>query len=316
MKRILLYRCLSALVLTSLSVPGCGARDAGPDAGRAEITADSAAHDDANPDAYAAEDVGTRTQLHLFAVSLSEACNHETGEAYAYATANGRFADHGEAPGERIEAGECVFFRPALPMDCDPQCEPGTVCDYATGECREPVPPVSASEITVSGLKSALMIIPETRYYYYIPHFDPEPANGDIFDEGTAITAFAPGGEVPAFQVTGEGVAAVETELPCELDIDASKDLSVQWTPGSQGDTIIFEMRSGNHANQFSSITCTASDSGELVVDSALLQEYVLDSRPVELRAMIRTRSNSIVESDYRIQLTTSASTSCSFWGP
>lgn len=191
-----------------------------------------------------------------------------------------------------------------------------TVCDYATGECREPIPPVSAGEITVQGLKSALTIIPETQYYYYNPHFDPEPANGDIFDEGTAITAMAPGGEAPAFEVTGEGVAAVETELPCEPDVDVSKDLSVQWTPGLQGDTIILEMRSGNHVNQFSSITCTASDSGELVVDAALLQEYILDSRPVEVRAMYRSRSNITVVNDYRIEFTTSASTSCSLWAP
>ena len=302
------------LVLTS----GCGTEDPGSDAVRTDAVLDHMARADVAPDTPAdvAGEAQSHPELPLFAISLSESCDQESGECWAYATANGRFAATGIAPGEIVTVGDCVFFRPALPADCVPQCEPGTVCDYATGDCRAPIPPVSAGEITVTGLKSALTIIPETQYYYYIPHFDPEPVNGDIFDGGTVITAMAPGADTPAFEVQGLGVAEVETELPCDLEIETSKDLVVEWTPGTQGDSMLFEMRSGNHANQFSSIVCATTDSGELVVDKTLLQEYALDSRPVEVRSLTRVAVSDSEVGGYRIRVTASTSTSCSMWEP
>lgn len=78
MKQAVTYCCLSALALTSLLMPGCGAGEAGPDVGPSEVMAEISAYD-ADPDAYAAEDAGTHQELPLFAVSLWESCSHEDG---------------------------------------------------------------------------------------------------------------------------------------------------------------------------------------------------------------------------------------------
>jgi len=180
------------------------------------------------------------------------------------------------------------------------------------GACHEPIPPVSAGDIVVEGLKSAVTIIPETRYYYYNPHFDPEPVNGDIFDEGDPIKALAPGGEVPPFIVETTGVAAVSTELHCPQQLEANIPLVVTWVPGAQGDTVTFEMRSGNHGNMFSSIHCETPDTGELVVDGALIAEYLLDWRPVEIWSLSRAFTGEVQVEGFSIQLVASTSTSCS----
>jgi len=172
---------------------------------------------------------------------------------------------------------------------------------------------VSAGEISVTGLKSELTVIPETQYYYYNPHFEPEPENGDIFDEGTAIDASAPGNEVPGFEVSGLGVADMETELQCDFMVDGQSDLVVKWTPGTQDDKVVFAMRSGNHGAQFSSITCETEDTGELVVSAELLLEYVLEFRPFDVWFLSRTSSSSTETETHEIRLTTTTSTGCAF---
>lgn len=313
--------CLNSLLLLLLASfsSACSSSPSSQETDEGTVGLDVVMNSDQQPveDGTASDpgdDMAAHRDERKFRVSVWESCSRTTGECSSYATAGSSFPPglH-STTGFSLEVGQCRFHRPDPPKFCDPPCEPGMVCRWTDGTCRESIPPLSAGDIVVEGLKSAVTIIPETRYFYYNPHFDPEPANGDLFDEGDLITAHAPGGNVPPFNVETVGVAAVDTELPCPQQLEADMPLVVTWVPGTQGNPVTFEMRSGNHGNMFPSIHCEAADTGELEVDGALIAEYLLDWRPVELWSLSRASAGKTQVEGFSIQLVASTSTNCSY---
>lgn len=247
-----------------------------------------------------------------FTISISESRGITSETGFAYGTAGFAPATV-EKHGFVLEAGECYFLRPDLPKNCDPPCQPGTVCSYVTGSCHPPFPHWSAGTIIVEGLDVGLTIAPETRHHYYLPVFTPEPEDGEIFSAHSVITASAPGDDVPEFTVTGSGVAGIVTPLPCPQGATAGNDLQVAWESSDNGADVRFSMQSGNHGAHFSSIHCLSSDDGEITVDAALIDLYLAEQRPVEAWQLSRFATTTIVQQETTVELKVSSSVSCSY---
>lgn len=247
-----------------------------------------------------------------FTISISESRGVDSQSGFAYGTA-GFAPATGEKHGYVLTSGDCYFHRPDLPQNCDPPCQPGTVCSYVTGSCHPPLPHWSAGTIVVEGLDVGLTIAPETRYHYYLPVFTPEPEDGEIFSADSVITASAPGDDVPEFTITGSGVANVVTTLPCPQGATAGTDLVVTWEASNGGADLRFSMQSANHGAHFSSIHCLSADDGEITVDAALIDLYLAEQRPVEAWQLSRFATTTIVLQDTTVEMTVSSSVSCSY---
>jgi len=268
----------------------------------AVISADSAPRrpEDAVSDSVPSADL---TEFHVRVL--------EFGSGGVGATA--RRGGHLDPPvSESLIVGPCTFIQPA-PWDfCDPACVPPEQC-RSDGSCTMPKEPLGAGDITVTGLTVGLVLSPETRYQYYQPEFDPEPTDGDLFEEGAIIEATATGGNVPPFAVSVTGIAALQTDLPCPPGLDSDSDLVVTWEPSVGGGTIRFRMASSNHGNHYSSILCEASDTGELTVDHSLVAAWLSGWHPVDSWSLERSQRGSIDLPPYRVVLTASHSVGCSW---
>jgi len=208
-----------------------------------------------------------------------------------------------------LDIGDCVFHRAVLGL-CDPPCTPPEVCD-AHGECVSYPEPISAGDIAVEGLAVDLVLEVGGPYLYYTAVFDPEPADGALFAEGDAIEATAPGDALPTFAVQTQGVAPMETGLPCPLEYEGGQPLTVSWTPAPQGDRVHLELRSGNHGSQFAAVVCETADDGELVVDAEIVDAYLAEWRPVELWQLTRYHEGTVVAGETLVQLWAVTSASC-----
>jgi hypothetical protein len=244
-----------------------------------------------------------------FEISVWETCN-AAGGCSAYAGVGNYGLDTSEWR-PTLTVGECSYVEPAE-LACAPACEIWQVC--LDGHCVDRPDPVSAGRVTVNGLKVGLALVPETAYHYYQVAFTPEPADGDLFDEGDRVTATAAGDEVPAFAIETLGVAPVVTSLACPPVLVAGQALSVSWTPSAQGEPVHFALRSINHANQFSAIDCESADDGSLTVDGAVVSRYLEDVRPGQLWILSRRHSAGVAAGDWQPCLTAEASASCSFY--
>ena len=300
-----------ALALAAL-LAGCGNGGAGtglPDT-LADAALDAEAHAVARPDIQDEGQPDASMPQQQFVVSVFESCS-AIGDCFAYATAGGGKAF--QQPEPELAVPPCLFIPALLPVNCDPPCEVGTVCNWETGECGKPVPPVSAGEIEITGLKTSCTLVPETRYYYYIPQFGQEPEEGDLFDEGSVITATAPGNEVPGFTISGLGVARVETPLSCPPSLDAAQPLVITWTPSGGAGTVAFSLQSGNHAAQFSRIVCETEDTGQLVVDASLLTPFLEDWHPVWSWTLSRQAQTWETVGEWAVGLSVSTSVGCTW---
>lgn len=214
-----------------------------------------------------------------FEITVAEVQSPGGGDAMAWATVDNR---EGEAPPWELEqsAGECGFYGVRPLQDCDPACEAGTTCTW-DGACVEPTSPIDAGAITVDGLAVDLLLEPSSEWVYYGYSFEPEPDDGEIFDEGDVITASAAGAQLPAFTLETRGVAPISSDLPCPIDDGYDDDLEITWTPGQDGDRVRLSLSSANHGSQFPAVICDVEDRGALTVDAALVRAWQEASLPV-----------------------------------
>ncbi len=245
-----------------------------------------------------------------FVVNVWEACS-ALGGCNAYAGAGRSMAWH-EAESS-LEVGPCAFIPAWLPVNCEPPCEPGTVCNWETGECAEPNPPVSAGHIEITGLKSGCTLVPATQYHYYAPRFSPDEEVEELFDEGDPITATAAGDDVPPFSLSVVGLAAMETPLACPPSLTDGEALVVTWTPASVPGKVSFSLQSANHATQFSRVVCETEDTGELIVDATLLSAFLADWHPVWSWNLARSDESWETVDDWGIGLSVHTSVGCSW---
>ena len=268
---------------------------------------------DASPaddiDAGSVGDAGSAAMIFEIIISEYRGVGDATG--YAYATVYNPFRGDGSWT-VAASAGDCVFNQPQPYDFCDPACVLPEHCG-ADGECHPGIEPQSAGDIVVSGLRSALTLVVEGPYFYYLPEFDPEPEAGDLFDSGDAIVASAAGADVASFEVATTGVADLVTPLPCDLALVADHDLEVTWTPAGAGDTIELVMQSGNHGLQFSSIVCTTADDGSLTVAASLIAAFLADWRPVEAWRLSRYRDGHAQVGDVDVELRAISTSGCSY---
>ncbi len=213
---------------------------------------------------------------------------------------------------ESETAGDCTYFAAVPPEPCDPPCDYPDTCND-DGECESPPDAPNAGTITVEGLSVALSIEPEPPYDYYLPTFSPDPPGGDLFDEGDPIGASAAGGDIPTFTLETTGVADLVTDLDCPPPIAEGEPLTVTWTPGTQGDSMRFHLRSGNHGTQFSTLVCDTADDGELIVDAALLSTWLADFHPVNLWLLQRSSASTTESGAATVEFEVSTRVSCMY---
>ncbi|TNF37351.1 MAG: hypothetical protein EP329_03405 [Deltaproteobacteria bacterium] len=298
----------TAIALLALAGARCAS-----DGGGVDRDADTLDQDSGPPPDGSADTVGELPEP-SFQVSLWESESAAGGSRTAFATAGRRYPDDEPGAGDLV-SGPCRLLFPAPYPFCDPACGPGTIC-VADDVCEAPDPPIGAGDIRVTGLKSALTLHPETQWQYYGATFDPEPSGGELFDEGTPITATAVGDSVAAFTVTAQGVGNLATDLACPLTFSEVAALEVRWTPSNQaGDRLRFTLQSGNHGSQFVRIVCDSADTGVLTVDAALMTAYLTEQRPVESWRLERFREGLAPAGDAAVALFVGSDVGCSWMG-
>ena len=316
----------AALLLLVVGMSGCATEGGAVDAGSSH---DTTLHDVApvEPDADggAVADTTTPTDTAQSAdaggldpnaptleIVVAESTSPTLGAGSAYATASNPPFTEPVSP-DRIVVGDCAYVPETLPVPCEPECVAPEHCGL-DGACHPQVQKLDAGTITIEGLKVGVTLEPLTQYLYYTATYTPgEPADGDLFEPGATITASSQGGaNVGPFQVSTTGVATLVTPLPCELAPKAGEDLVVTWEP-AQGSPVRFEMRSGNHGDQFSRIVCEAPDTGSLTVDGALLAKYLADWRPFESWRLTRSATGQANAAGVRVVLTAMSAVGCSY---
>lgn len=304
-----------AVLALAFLLVACASDDASTDAGALDVQdalADVSLAD--VPLAEAATEVASEPDAdpepdRVFAVSVTEWVGSTGDPDSAYAGA-GRSWEW-EPSYVVATSGDCAFVQPVDPPFCDPPCDLGTICG-ADDTCGPPVEALGAGDIVVTGLKVGCTLHPETQYHYYGPLFDPEPPDGDVFDEGDLLTATAPGDDVPPFTVATRGVREVDPTLACPPDLAAGQGLDVTWTPGVQaGDRVAFVLQSGNHGTQFARILCETSDTGSLHVDAALLDAWLTEWVPIYAWRFTRWHEEWVDLPGVRVTFTASSLTGC-----
>jgi len=243
-------------------------------------------------------------------IDLVEARTADGGDAYPYASAGSPIPwDLWWIP--TLHDGPCTYNDIHLPL-CDPPCVPPEIC-VEDGVCEELPEAPYVGTIAVDGLTVPLTLSAEAPYYYYVYEFGAEPPAGELFDSGDTLTASADGGDHVPFTVTAGGVSDLQTELTCPPDLVDGAPLTIRWSPGPQAAPLRFTMRSGNHGNQFSSIVCETSDTGELVVSADLLDAYRADFHPVDIWVLERVGSGQTVAGEVRVELRAISQVSCTY---
>ncbi len=246
-----------------------------------------------------------------FEVAVTEYRSPVDGSAVAWATVTNR---ESEAPPWELEssAGDCGFYGVRQQQNCDPSCDPGFTCSW-DGECLEATVPIDGGVITVDGLEVDLILEPSGEWVYYGYSFDPDPSDGEIFQQGDTIGAQATGGTLSPFSLETRGVAALEADLPCPLADDASDDLRVRWSPGQPGDRVRLTLASSNHGSQFPAVICDVEDDGELLVAQDLLERWMSSSLPVWSWSLVRTHAGAVVVDGVDVVLSANAREGCSW---
>ena len=166
----------------------------------------------------------------------------------------------------------------------------------------------------MSGLKSSLRLYPvhvSEHYSYYTYELNPEPVNGNLFDEGDTIVATGDGGDISPFQLEVNAMADMETQSACPLEFIKDKDLTIQWTPGNPEDTVRFVLECGNHGGMFPFVVCETDDSGMLTVNADIMNAYLAEWRPIELWRLERFKESQIVVDRIPISLQTVSRVGC-----
>lgn len=176
-----------------------------------------------------------------------------------------------------LSDGDCVHYVRANNV-CDPACDETHACD-ADGSCL--AFPKATSIGTVVWQREGSKTItqaPDTTdpsYIYYLT----EAADGDWYAPGDAIHVTGSGGDLPAFDVTLQGVApmtAPAAAVPFEYAASYDADIDFVWTPTNTDSTVELALRTGWHgAPPSSMILCRAPEAqGHILVTKAMLAGF------------------------------------------
>jgi hypothetical protein len=258
------FRRLAPAIALAIASPACGGDD-GP--GAADGGGDP---DAASPDGAA----GRATGFVANAAGLISLTEGPPSWLVGVQTVYARLTDAVDVPPASLlaSAGECEVWVHPLPAFCDPACQNG----YCVGgdQCLPYPDLASAGDITLAGLVEPLTL--EAADFGYTP--DHTFAGLELWDDGAAITATAPGGDAPGFTLEVTGVPALEAQLDLEsggvLRIEDGADETIRWTAAESG-RIQLGLAVGHHGSPYEALLlCETDDDGELVVPGDLITRF------------------------------------------
>jgi len=160
--------------------------------------------------------------------------------------------------------GDCAVYHRAEQGFCEPSCDDG-LCTPDDACAPYPVAQ-SAGAIAVTGLHAPLSF--QFGAYGYVVDSELDIAD-ELFDDGVAISASAPGAEVDGFTLTVSGVAPLETDVEY-VELWDGVDAEVTWTPAGHG-WIQLALRLGWHGSPATDVLlCETADDGSLTIPGEL----------------------------------------------
>jgi hypothetical protein len=157
---------------------------------------------------------------------------------------------------------------------CTPACT-GGLC-VAPDVC-EPWPTfVSAGRLTLTGLRTAVQIDPQSNYYY-----PPGPLPPELFADDATVTATLAGDVLPAMSLETRGVAELTPDISggkLVVPYPAAGDTVVRWTPAPGGARVALTLNANNRghgAPYIAVIRCDVADAaGEIRIAPSLLDAF------------------------------------------
>jgi hypothetical protein len=173
-----------------------------------------------------------------------------------------------DVPHIGTEEGSCRLLEQRI-LFCDPTCGAGETCGEG-GSCVDYPINQQVGVVSVTGLNGALSMEPNATGSYTNPAMPALPHPG--FDEGAAIELTAEGGDLEAFTLRGEGVAALSV---AEEPIVASmgQPLTLSWEPGAASDAVrlAVKIEFNRHGGTPSWIECDMDDTGSFEVPASIV---------------------------------------------
>ncbi|MEE9384941.1 MAG: hypothetical protein V3V08_16170 [Nannocystaceae bacterium] len=167
-------------------------------------------------------------------------------------------------------AGSCRLLKRENPY-CPGGCTLGLTCDY-NSECIPEPAKQDVGVVTLTGLvRPVAMELAEGSFLYFdstLPH----PG----FEPGVPITLRASGGDLPSFELYGEGVRALVVTSGVPF-IRPGTDLVVTWETiaGTSSSTVQLRLNIDQHGNSPVTLECEGPDLGSFALPAGLLGELV-----------------------------------------
>lgn len=247
--------CLRTVVLLGLILSACG-EDTAPSV----PTPTASPSPTPSPSAAAYTPCDAATRVGEFAIELGEGFTALEGRVRdAVIPANVRAVT--------AESGRCKLLQ-GRSLFCDPACGASQTCGEA-GVCIAFPTAKSVGAVTVSGLSTALTIMPTAVNFYSngattIPH----PG----FAPGAAISVSAAGGQLPAFALAGVGVAELALSTD-DIVVARDQPVSLRWTAASTTAAVRlrFVLDLAHHGGIAASIDCDGvPDTGSFEIPATL----------------------------------------------
>jgi hypothetical protein len=170
------------------------------------------------------------------------------------------------------QEGACRLLR-GRTLFCDPACGASRTCGE-NGVCIDYPTAQNVGTVSVSGLKAALSLSPNTaRFYSSSSTTLPFPG----FDEGAALRLSAAGADLPAFSLRGQGVRPLSVDSS-DLTVERGQPLPVSWTPatadGAARIHIVLDL--AHHGGIAASVECDGlPDTGSFTLPASLVSQLL-----------------------------------------
>jgi hypothetical protein len=164
----------------------------------------------------------------------------------------------------------CVLIKQSPPF-CDPPCADGKMC-MRGGACEAGPQSLDLGAVVVHGLTAPLTLHaakPGNRYFSAELAYPPAaPARPVRFQ--------AEGGALGVLQLRSEGVAPLETDAGAWL-IERGRPLQISWKVSHRPTqaTVRVTVDVDRHGTSPVTLTCSAADTGQLTISSALIDQLL-----------------------------------------
>jgi hypothetical protein len=166
------------------------------------------------------------------------------------------------APELRMRQGVCALYVRPTEAECSPGC--GAAVCTAPDECSPAAAPVSAGDITVSGLRQRLVFRPQPEGY----RAESSPP-AELFDSGARIRVSAPGDLAGGFAAELDGVPHLQVAFS-RIALRRNKDTRLTWTAAGVG-RVAAAILVGRPGSPFSAmLLCETDDYGSLTIPAAI----------------------------------------------